>query len=240
MLLEQFGLVNVPLKYNPTIEFIDSLIITDRNGSALIRTWAGNDKFTDKNVNSAPTHIDGGLGVDTSSYSMPSSFYQITSKNDGGINVSGPKILDTLINIERLQFSDKTIAMDINGSAGQVYRLYQAAFDRLPDKDGMGDWIYGMDHGMTLLEVSADFVDSNEFKSVYGLNPTNSEVVTRFYKNVLHRDPEQAGFDYWINQIVSGSQTRTQVLTGFSESPENQLQVIGVIQNGIEYTAHLI
>jgi hypothetical protein len=108
----------------------------------------------------------------------------------------------------------------------------------MPDKGGLGDWIYGMDNGMTLLDVSAGFVGSAEFKSVYGQNPTNAEVVTRFYQNVLHRDPEQGGYDYWMNQLQSGLQTRTQVLTGFSESPENQTQVIGVIQNGIEYTPH--
>ena len=93
---------------------------------------------------------------------------------------------------------------------------------------------------MTLLQVSAGFVDSAEFKSVYGQNPTDSEVVTRFYQNVLHRAPEQAGYDYWMNQLQSGLQTRTQVLTGFSESPENQAQIIGVIQNGIEYTQHVV
>lgn len=46
--------------------------------------------------------------------------------------------------------------------------------------------------------------------------------------------------DYWMNQIETGLQTRTQVLTGFSESPENQAQVIGVIQHGIEYTQRSI
>jgi hypothetical protein len=190
----------------------------------------GNDKFI------------GNGGIDVVQMNGEKINYTVNNITGGFIVNDENKVdgTDTFFGISRIQFSDKITALDINGTAGQVYRLYQAAFDRLPDKGGLGDWIYGMDHGMTLLDVSAGFVGSDEFKSVYGLNPTNSEVVTRFYKNVLHRDPEQAGFDYWMNQIVSGSQTRTQVLTGFSESPENQLQVIGVIQNGIEYTAHII
>ncbi|MBE2262344.1 MAG: DUF4214 domain-containing protein, partial [Burkholderiaceae bacterium] len=36
-------------------------------------------------------------------------------------------------------------------------------------------------------------------------------------------------------QLASGAQTREQVLTGFSESAENQLALIGVIQNGMAY-----
>ena len=95
-----------------------------------------------------------------------------------------------------------------------------------------------MDTGLSLLDVSSGFVNSSEFKSVYGQNPSDAEVVTRFYQNVLHRAPEQAGYDYWINQIESGLQTRTQVLAGFSESPENQAQLIGVLSAGIEYTVH--
>ena len=35
----------------------------------------------------------------------------------------------------------KPLALDINGTAGQVYRLYQAAFDRKPDLVGLGYWI---------------------------------------------------------------------------------------------------
>ncbi len=223
----------------------------------LINSGAGNDRVTlngggsslNANLGSGNDTVilkdgghtvDGGAGLDTTIFTGKKSDYVINKAGAEitvGFSNSG---VDTLINFERIQFSDKTIALDINGTAGQIYRLYQAAFNRLPDKGGLGDWIYGMDHGVSLLDVSAGFIVSNEFESVYGLNPTNSEVVIRFYNNVLHRDPEQAGYDYWMNQIVSGLQTRTQVLIGFSESPENQLQVIGVIQNGIEYTEHVV
>ncbi len=130
------------------------------------------------------------------------------------------------------------IAIDISGNAGQVYRIYQAALNRKPDSGGLGDWIYGMDRGMSLTDVASGFMSSPEFKAMYGTNPTNTDLVTKFYQNVLHRAPEQAGFDYWMNQLNSKLQTTTQVLGGFSESPENQAQLIGVIQNGFEYTPH--
>jgi serralysin len=198
---------------------------------------AGNDTLAG---GSGSDYIDGGAGRDTVRYTGPRAHFTVTL-TDGRLSVIdnvGSEGADTLLNIERLEFADQGIDFDTNGNAGQVYRLYQGAFNRAPDSTGLGDWIYGMENGMSLLEVSHGFFNSVEFKSIYGQNPANSELVTRFYQNVLHRAPEQAGYDYWMNQIESGWQTRAQVLSGFSESPENQAQLIGVIAGGIEYTLH--
>ena len=37
------------------------------------------------------------------------------------------------MNVERLDFSDAHLAFDVDGNAGQIYRLYKAAFARTPD-----------------------------------------------------------------------------------------------------------
>ncbi len=184
--------------------------------------------------------LTGGAGTDTAVFSNARAAYTITKTATGWTVSSATDGTDTLTSIERLKFSDKTIALDTSGNAGQVYRVYQAAFDRKPDLGGLGDWIYGMDKGMSLTDLASGFIASPEFKSFYGQNPTTAELVNRLYQNVLHRAAEKAGFDYWVNQLDSGLQSKSQVLAGFSESPENQVQVIGVIQNGIDYTPHVI
>jgi len=51
---------------------------------------------------------------------------------------------------------------------------------------------------------------------------------------VLHRDPDQGGYDFWNGALNSGF-TRAQTLAQFSESPENQAAVVGVISNGFDY-----
>jgi hypothetical protein len=51
---------------------------------------------------------------------------------------------------------------------------------------------------------------------------------------VLHREPDAAGLAWWLDNVHK--LTRPQVLETFSESPENQAQVIGTIQDGIQYT----
>jgi hypothetical protein len=96
-----------------------------------------------------------------------------------------------------------------------------------------------MDNGASLKNVAQGFVSSAEFKAVYGASPTNAQIVTRFYENVLHRAPESSGYNYWLGILNSGQGTVTDVLAAFSESPENQAGVIGVIDNGMQYTPYI-
>ena len=215
------------------VVFKDGKVVNLPTASSQITGTAGNDTLTGTSGNDT---INGGLGIDTVLLSgVPRSSATLSQSGSDWVLTTPGGGTDTLVSIERLQFSDKSIALDISGNAGQAYRLYQAAFNRTPDAGGLGYWIDKMDKGLALLDVAAGFISSNEFASVYGASPTNADIVTHFYQNVLHRSPDQAGFDYWTNQLASG-QTRAQVLTGFSESNENQTNVIGVIQNGIEYT----
>jgi hypothetical protein len=91
-----------------------------------------------------------------------------------------------------------------------------------------------MDGGTTVNQAAAGFMGSVEFAALYGANPTDAAFVTRLYANVLHRPYEQAGFDFWMHSLAVG-QPRAEVLGAFSESAENQAQVIGSIQNGFAF-----
>ena len=147
----------------------------------------------------------------------------------------------TLSNVERFSFSDTVIALDVDGTAGQAYRIYRAAFDRDPmidDTAGLGYWIAQMDAGMSMTEVAARFIDSTEFRSLYGATPTNGEFLTKVYNNVLDRDPDSDGYAWWTDQLANNPEkTWQKVLADFSESAENQANVAGLIGNGITYDA---
>lgn len=191
----------------------------------LLRASAGSEK------------IDGLGGVDTVSFAGVKTAFSVTPAATGVTvtDKAGNGGVDTLVNVERLAFSDVAVALDIKGNAGQAYRLYTAAFDRAPDKGGLGYWIKMMDSGMSLQQVAAGFTTSKEFADLYGANSSNAEFVGHLYDNVLHRPAEGAGRDFWLDSLSQGV-GREVVLAHFSESAENQAQVIGVIQNGIEYT----
>lgn len=123
---------------------------------------------------------------------------------------------------------------DINGLAGQAYRLYQAAFDRQPDAGGLGYWIDQLQRGTKLETVARGFVGSDEFQSTYGSTVTNDRFIELLYNNVLDRQPDSAGYGFWQDAMQNGL-TRESLLIEFSESPENQSNVLAQISGGIQY-----
>jgi hypothetical protein len=87
---------------------------------------------------------------------------------------------------------------------------------------------------VTLQQVASGFINSAEFKVLYGSNPSNAEFVTLLYDNVLHRAPDAGGFNFWMTDLDHGT-SRENVLIGFSESLENQLSLVGIVQTGVEF-----
>lgn len=194
--------------------------------------------------------IDGGSGYDRAYFQGPKSQYTITTAHGITTVVDSQKNrddIDTLVNVEELVFTDQaevTVApsttlsfrADIASNAGQSYRLYQAALDRTPDLQGLSSWINYMDNGGQLNSMSQMFIESPEFKSKYG-PLDNYNFVNQLYLNVLDRSGEATGVTAWVGALDSGSWTRAQVLVGFSESAENQANVIGQIKNGVPFVA---
>lgn len=199
----------------------------------IIATGAGNDTIA---ASAGFDAINGGAGLDTVSYAQARAGFVFAPNGSGLVTVSKPGGgVDTLEGVERIKFADMGVALDVNGNGGQAYRIYQAAFDRKPDVGGLGFWMANMDRGMSLEQVAAGFMDSKEFRDLYGAAPTAEQFVSKLYNNVLHRAPEQAGYDFWVG-VVKGGYSRPAVLAAFAESGENQAQLIGVISQGMEYT----
>lgn len=203
--------------------------LSGTNGADTLTASAGNN------------HIDGGAGTDTVVYGGARANFTI-AKSGAGYTVTdnaGGGGTDVLVADERIRFSDKTVGIDIDGAGGQAYRIYQAAFDRTPDLAGLGYWIKAMDQGASLRDVAASFVASPEFATLYGgNNPSNLTFVTKLYNNVLHRAPELAGLQYWLDILDNNQLGKAEVLAYFSEGAENQALVIGSITNGFEYTPY--
>ncbi len=136
--------------------------------------------------------------------------------------------------MERINYEDGILRVDIDGNAGEVYRLYQAAFDRTPDQDGLEYWIDERDGGSTMTQIANNFILSDEFQDLYGDPDTvsNEAFLTLVYQNVLNRTPDQAGYAYWIAELERGF-GRDALLASFSESDENIANVAPAISNGI-------
>ena len=113
--------------------------------------------------------------------------------------------------------------------------MFQTAFDRTPDAGGLGYWIGQMSQGQALSVVAQAFVESPEFKSKYGAAATDAELVNALYANVLDRAPDAAGFAHWLDALERDAITMADLVVQFSESVENQAQVVGSLQAGYEF-----
>lgn len=193
---------------------------------------AGDDVFTMRPGNNA---IDGQGGIDVAVYDGARADYAVSKNVWGSVVRDKAGATDGLYGVERIQFDDGWLALDGEGIAGQVYRLYKAAFDRVPDEVGFGFWLWRTETGSSLLTVAEEFMTNQpEFDKMYGLEPSDEVFLTNLYRNVLDRTPDADGFAYWLTRVDDSS--RAQILTEFSESVENKSAVIDLIGQGMAFT----
>lgn len=242
--------------------FVGATSTNNDNSNDHVFGYEGNDTFTG-NSTSGPYHdlFDGGNGIDTAAfrgnlanYNIASSYTNLVSDGVTVFNGSTITVTDSVSNrdgakdlahVERLQFADVNVALDTDGatSAGGIYRLYQATFDRTPDLGGLGYWIERADNGQSAVSMAEDFTWSQEFQQLYGVTTKDNfmtgaditALVTGFYGNVLGRSPDQGGLSYYVSVINSHEKTVGRVLAEISDSPENYAATIGQIQSGIQY-----
>lgn len=200
-------------------------ILDGGTGDDHLRGGAGDDQ------------LKGGSGTDHAFFDGPRSAFSVVG-NAASATVTGignAAGADTLTSVERLVFSDTGIAFDVEGTGGQVYRLYQAAFNRTPDAAGVGFWMARADTGVSLDAMAAGFMRSAEFADLYGAAPDNEALVRLLYVNALHREPDAPGVAYWTRILDNGYATAAEVLVDFSESPENTGAVNPTIANGFTF-----
>jgi hypothetical protein len=133
-----------------------------------------------------------------------------------------------------LAFFDVQTAFHLDGPEAKLYRLYQAAFNRKPDQAGLGYWIDASRNGASLDSIAQGFIGSAEFQAMYGSDVSAEQFVMAAYTNVLHRAPEQAGYDWWVNAIKNGS-SRSQALLGFADSTENRANLAPDMAGGFDF-----
>lgn len=203
------------------------------SGNDIMSGGLGNDTLL---YRSGKTQYDGGSGTDIIKVEAARLGFTLSHQTDGSFKLK-EGTTDNYVsatNVERVKFNNNdVVALDIQGNAGQAYRLYKAALDRTPDANGLAGWIKYMDDGSQLTSMAQQFIDSQEFKTKYGALD-NRNFVNQLYLNVLARNGELAGVDGWVGGLANGL-TRAQVLVGFSESSENQTNVIGQIKDGIAF-----
>jgi Ca2+-binding RTX toxin-like protein len=123
--------------------------LTGDTGNNVLTGGAGNDILTGGLGNDT---LNGGAGLDRVTYSGQSGTYNI-ARNGSTSTISGAEGVDTLISVERIQFSDRTVIL---AHLGNDY-----------GGDGKGDMLWRNDNGLVSIwtmdgatRTGAQFVDS--------------------------------------------------------------------------------
>ena len=97
---------------------------------------------------------------------------------------------------------------------------------------GLKSWVTALDSGSLTLHQAADgFTGSPEFQGKYG-TLDDAGFVDLLYENVLGRGPDPAGFETWLS-AMAGGMSRSEIVLGFSEAPENIQLTRSAVEQGI-------
>jgi len=138
--------------------------------------------------------IIGGLGVDTAQFSGAFASYSISASKskttviDKRLNIDGS---DSLTGVERLKFSDKSIAIDLDGNAGISAKIIGSVLgkDAVKIPAFMGIGLSLLDGGMSYSDLGAlalaavgattnESIASTVWRNIYGTNPTANELLS--------------------------------------------------------------
>lgn len=168
--------------------------------------------------------------------------YDVQMSKNGGAFVSLGSTTSTQIDTGRLTndvFQFRVRAVNANGDSafgyslptgftdtvvrplpldGEIARLYQAYFDRIPDPTGMAHYLRERSTGRPLSSVSQEFLDSAEFFASYG-SLGNRAFVEQLYRNVLGRQGDAGGINFWTAELDRG-RSRSSVVIEFAQSSE--------------------
>lgn len=138
------------------------------------------------------------------------------SDGDGGFDTA-----TVTVRVERLT----------EAQAQTVALLYEAGLNRDGNIDlpGLNFWIDQREAGLSERQLSRAFLESNEFTAAFGEAfdtgapdyLSNQALVEQLYRNVLNREGETAGVDFWTGLVASPEFTRADLLLAFAGSPEN-------------------
>ncbi len=208
-------------------------IISGGEGNDFIATFGGNDVI---HGSAGIDMIQCGDGLDTVMFELMRAGVETTVGGELEVSVRSELGISTLEGVERVVLKDATLALDLDGAAGQAYRLYQVALGDADDGAALGQSIVALDEGLSLHDLASTLMASAKFESFYGVGLTNAEFVADLYENGLQRVANPAEIDGWVSRLENEGYDRSDVLLGFSESTEVRALVADAVDDGIWFT----
>ncbi len=108
-----------------------------------------------------------------------------------------------------------------DGWAGyEIDQLYQIVLGRGADPSGRAYWVSQVAAGVRLETIATFYYGGPEYYSANGNTPAG--YVTALYQDILHRQPDQSGLNFWVGMLNSGALDRYGVAASFYASIESR------------------
>jgi len=184
--------------------------------------------------------VTGTSGIDTYTVGGASTEYT-TTKTTSEVTLASGLVSNLEIKLadhERVVFTDKAIAYDAAGRAGDVYALLAAALgtsDVTNAYKGIG--IYLADSGWTNKELATALLATDTYKADAG-GVSDETFIKHVYKNVIGTTATIADVTALTNWMTANKYSQADVLVIASElaSFETTIGLVGLATTGIEYT----
>jgi hypothetical protein len=174
---------------------------------------------------SGDDEIVGGAGIDTAQYDEAKS----TVTSNGSVwTVFG----DQLTGIERIEFSNANLALDLNGSAGQTAKTLAAVLgsDSLSNKQYVGLGLQLFDAGQSLETVCGLALQAAGAT-------TNEQVVNTLYSNLYGEAPTAELAQPFVDALNAGAYSQGFLAAAAAELTDDLgvIDLVGLAETGIEY-----
>jgi len=171
--------------------------------------------------------IDGGGGIDTVVYS--SNKAAIAHNADGTFTVG----TNVLKNVERIQFADTKLALDLDGNAGTTAKILGAVFGptSIANKEYVGI-------GLGLLDGGMNYSDLMQLALNAAGATTHSATVDLLWTNLFGPAPTPAQAKPYVEMLDSGSVSVTElgIAAGELDLNKTNIHLVGLQQTGLEYS----
>jgi len=184
--------------------------------------------------------VTGTTGIDTYTAGGASTEFTVT-KTATEVKLASTLVSNLEIKLadhERVVFTNKAIAYDAAGRAGDVYALLAAALgtaDITNAYKGIG--IHLADAGWTNKELATALLATDTYKTDAG-GVSNETFIKHVYKNVFGTDATLAQVTEYTAWMTNSNLSQADVLVAASELAafETTIGLVGLATTGIEYT----
>lgn len=216
----------------------DSELILGGAGNDRAFGWGGSDVIVG---GQGDDYLDGGAGIDAGAYSGARANFKLTNQGAywSASDLSLVEGGDKLVSVERLQFADTFVALDLDGHAGQAAQVIRALFGpamlkQEPIYAGYG--ITLLDQGITYSGLVSVAIHSDAFLNL-AHSRSDVDFVKLVYKNVVGSLPAQGDLDYFVGLLKSGAFTQESLGVLACESIVNSgsVDLVGLATTGLDY-----